>query len=58
MREYMSELSFVNNIAAGVDAIGLENSPIIYALSKVQWESVEDRDAVYQWMGGPSGNTP
>lgn len=46
----MSQLSFVNNVARGVETLGLENTPIIYALAKVQWESVEDRDAVMDWL--------
>jgi len=48
----LSDLSFVNNVAAGVDRLGVVNAPIIYALAKVNWESVEDRDAVLNWMGG------
>jgi hypothetical protein len=46
----LSQLSFVNNIARGVETLGVENAPIIYALSKVRWESVEDRDEVLNWM--------
>lgn len=51
----MSELSFVNNIAAGVDAVGLRNAPIIFGLAKVQWNSVEDRDAFLAWVGEDNG---
>jgi hypothetical protein len=47
----LSELDFVHNVAAGVDSLGVEYTPIIYALAKVNWESVEDRDAVFSWMG-------
>lgn len=45
----------MNNVAAGVDNLGLENTPIIYALAKVNWETPEDRDAVLKWMGGVNG---
>lgn len=48
----MSELSFVNNIAAGVDALGLENSPIIFALARIAWDSIDDRDGVFNYLGG------
>lgn len=51
----MSELSFVNNIAAGVDAVGLRNAPIIFGLAKVQWNSPEDRDAFLAWVGEDNG---
>ena len=51
----MSELSFVNNIAAGVDAVGLRNAPVIFGLAKVQWNSVEDRDAFLAWVGEDNG---
>lgn len=51
----MSELSFVNNIAAGVEAVGLRNAPIIFGLAKVQWNSVEDRDAFLAWVGEDNG---
>ncbi len=53
----MKGLTFVDNIAAGVDKLGLENTPVIYALSKVRWESIEDRDAVYDYLGAPDANT-
>lgn len=48
----MKDLNFVNNISAGVDKLGLFNTPIIFALAKIDWETVEDRDAVLSWMGG------
>lgn len=51
----MSETSFVNNIAAGVDALGLRNAPIVYALAQIPWESVEDRDAFFAWAGEDDG---
>lgn len=51
----MSELSFVNNIAAAVDAIGVRNAPIVFGLAKVDWESVEDRDAFFSWVGQEDG---
>lgn len=48
----MSGLRFVDNIAAGVEALGLENAPLVYAMARVKWESREDRDAMLAWMGG------
>lgn len=51
----MSELTFVKNVAAGVDKLGLENVPMIYALAKVRWDSEEDRDAVLDWLGASDG---
>lgn len=52
----MKGLTFVDNIAAGVDKLGLENSPIIFALAKVRWESIEDRDAVMDYLGAPDAS--
>lgn len=43
---------FTDNIAAGVDALGLENAPIIWALAHVQWESPEERDQFMAEIGG------
>lgn len=40
----MSRPSFIENIAAGVDALGLTHAPTIWGLAKVDWESPEDRD--------------
>jgi hypothetical protein len=48
----VSDLSFVNNIAAGVDKLGLENTPILYTLALIKWDSVDDRDAVLDYIGG------
>lgn len=52
----MNRLDFVGNVAAGVETLGLENTPLIYALAKVRWESVEDRDEVLGWLGAPDGS--
>lgn len=51
----MSELNFVNNIDAGVKALGLRNAPVVYSLARVQWSSIEDRDAFLQWAGADDG---
>ena len=52
----MKGLTFVDNIAAGVDKLGLENTPIIFALAKVRWESIEDRDAILSYLGAPDAS--
>lgn len=51
----MSELNFVNNIAAGIDALGVRNATIVYGLARVDWETVEDRDAFLRWAGEDDG---
>ena len=51
----MSELNFVDNIAAGVQALGLRNSAVVYALARVDWQTVEDRDAFLRWAGEDDG---
>jgi len=51
----VSELSFVNNVAAGVEKVGLRNAPLVYALAQVPWETVDDRDAVLNWIGEDVG---
>lgn len=48
---------FMDNIAAGVDALGLENSPIIWALANVQWASPAERDQFLAEIGGQSAAT-
>lgn len=58
---------FVDNIAAGVDALGLENTPIIWQLAKVQWETPQERDQFLEQIkaytpqtqgGSASGTAP
>jgi len=51
----VSELSFVKNIDAGVKALGLRNAPVVYALARVNWDSVADRDAFLSWAGVDDG---
>lgn len=48
----MIGVRFVDNVASGVEALGLENAPLVYALARVNWESREDRDEVLGWIGG------
>ena len=48
----MSDTSFVKNIAAGVDRIGLQNTPLIWALAKMPYPSAEERDALFDEIGG------
>ena len=47
--------SFVENIAAGVDALGVTYAPIIYSLAQIQWETPDERDSVLSFLGGNSG---
>ena len=51
----MSELSFVKNVSRGVDILGVQNAPLIYALARVRWESADDRDEVLNWMAADDG---
>lgn len=51
----MSQLSFVNNVARGVETLGLEYAPLIFALARVRWESPEDRDGVLNWLAADGG---
>ena len=51
----MSELNFVDNIDAGVKALGLRNAVIVYGLARVKWDSIEDRDAFLKWAGADDG---
>jgi hypothetical protein len=51
----VSETSFVKNVVAGVEKIGLRNAPMVYALAKVPWKSAEDRDMVLDWVGQDDG---
>lgn len=48
----MSTTSFVQNIASGVDHLGLENAPIIWSLAHMTWDSAEERDAFFRQIGG------
>jgi hypothetical protein len=48
----LRETSFVSNVASGVDHLGLTAAPIIFTLAQIDWESPEERDSVYRWMGG------
>lgn len=47
---------FVDNIAAGVDALGLENAPVIWQLAHVQWASPQERDQFFAELGGGQTN--
>lgn len=51
----MSELSFVNNVARGVETLGVEYAPLIFAFARVKWESAEDRDGVLNWLAAEDG---
>lgn len=40
-------VNFVDNIASGIDRLGLAKAPVVYALARVPWDSAEDRDAFF-----------
>lgn len=42
-----SRLSFVQNMGLAMDAFGDRHIPVAYMLSRVSYDSVEDRDAVF-----------
>lgn len=42
-----SRLSFVQNMSMAMDAFGDTNIPVAFMLSRVAYDSVEDRDAVF-----------
>jgi len=46
--------SFVENVAAGVETLGVTYAPIIYSLARIQWETPDDRDAVLRFLAGDS----
>ena len=48
----MANGTFIENVAAGVDALGLEMAPIIYSLARIRWDNPQDRDAVLRFLGG------
>ena len=48
-------LSFVDNMAKAIEAVGLRNTPIAYGLAMVPWESVEERNAVLEELGADNG---
>lgn len=45
------ELSFVNNISFAMDAMGEKNIPTAWVLSRVSYDSVEERNAVMMLAG-------
>lgn len=51
----MSKLDFVSNVTKGVETLGVSHAPIIYALARVKWESVEDRDEVFNYLAADDG---
>ena len=48
----MANGTFVENIAAGVDELGLEMSPVIYSLARIRWDNPQDLQAVLRFLGG------
>jgi hypothetical protein len=51
----LSELGFVKNVAKGVEVLGVEEAPLIYALARVKWESPEDRDSLLNFLVADNG---
>ena len=47
-------LSFLDNLTATADAVGFENVDLAWGLSRVQWESVADREAFREALTGRS----
>jgi hypothetical protein len=47
----MANGTFIENVAAGVDALGLEMAPIIYSLARIRWDNPQDLDAVLRFLG-------
>lgn len=45
-------MSFVNNIAAAVDAIGVEAAGVVYGIALTPWESDEERDEFLRLVSG------
>lgn len=50
----MAGTTFVQNIAAGVAAFGLEAAPVIWSLAQVAYDSSEERDQLFNMLGGNS----
>ena len=40
-------LSFVQNMGMAMDSFGDKDIPVAYMLSRVSYDSVEDRDAIF-----------
>ena len=47
--------TFTENIAAAVDALGLENAPIIWGIGRTRWETSEARDDFLRMIAKPRG---
>jgi len=45
-------VSFVNNIAAAVDALGVEAAGVVYGIALTPWESDEERDEFLRLVSG------
>lgn len=45
-------MSFVNNIAAAVDALGVEAAGVVYGIALTPWESDEERDEFLRLVSG------
>jgi len=48
----MRDLSFMDNVSAAVPRLGLQNSILIYSLAKATYDSVEERDRLFDELGG------
>ncbi len=45
-------MSFVNNIAAAVDALGVEAAGVVYGIALTPWESDQERDEFLRLVSG------
>jgi hypothetical protein len=49
-----TELSFLDNLAAAADAVGVENADMALGLARVNWQSVQEREEFLQALTGRS----
>jgi len=45
-------MSFVNDVAAGVDALGVQNAGVIYGIAMTDFESTQKRDEFLAIISG------
>lgn len=48
--------SFVEDVAAAVDALGVEAAGVVYGIGMTKWESAEQRDAFLKLVRGGNGS--
>lgn len=45
-------MTFVDNIAAAVDALGVEAAGVVYGIGMTPWESDDERDGFLRLVSG------